>query len=82
MSTSLQDAFARQGTAAAALGSPFMGRLMPLIGARLSGDTAVGTRCLAWPGDVSPSGQSVPLRLAGALHGLVVDGSDAGLMAA
>jgi len=65
----------RQGHACASLGSPFMGRLMPLIGKRLSGHTGVGARCLAWAGDVGPSGQSVPLRLAGALHALVLDGS-------
>ena len=49
-----------------ALGSAFMGRLMPLIGARLSDDTAVGAHCLSWEGDVSAAGQSVPLRLAAA----------------
>lgn len=64
------------------LGSPFMGRLMPLLAARLSPETAVARRVLDWPGDVSSDGQSVPLRLAGALHGLVLDGSDADLAAA
>jgi hypothetical protein len=58
-----------------------MGRLMPLIGARLTGETAVGARVLSWPGDVGPAGQSVPLRLAGALHGLVLDRKDPGLVA-
>jgi PTH1 family peptidyl-tRNA hydrolase len=29
---------------------------------------------LGWPGDVGASGHSVPLRLAGALHGLVLEG--------
>jgi hypothetical protein len=53
-----------------------MGRLMPLIGARLTADTPVGARVLSWPGDVGPGGHSVPLRLAGALHGLVLDGTD------
>lgn len=51
-----------------------MGRLMPLIGARLTAETAIGARCLEWTGDIGPSGQSVPLRLAGALHGLVLSG--------
>lgn len=82
MSTPLRAALIRQGETCLALGSPFMARLMPLIGARLSDDTAVGARCLAWGGDISAAGQSVPLRLAGALHGLVLDGSDAGLIAA
>jgi hypothetical protein len=40
--------------------------------------TAVGARILNWEGDVGPAGQSVPLRTAGALHALVLDGTDAG----
>jgi PTH1 family peptidyl-tRNA hydrolase len=78
----VRGAFRSQGRSCAGLGSPFMGRLMPLIGARLTADTAVGARILAWRGDVGPAGQSVPLRLAGALHGLVLDGTDPGLAAA
>lgn len=74
MSTALAEAFAAQGRACESLGSPFMGRLMPLIGARLTRDTAVGARLLDWPGDVGASAQSLPLRLAGGLHGLVLDG--------
>lgn len=77
----VRGAFRSQGRSCAGLGSPFMGRLMPLIGARLTGATAVGARVLSWPGDVGPAGQSVPLRLAGALHGLVLDGTDKRLMA-
>lgn len=64
------------------LGSPFMGRLMHLLADRLQPDCAVAARVLNWPGDVGPGGQSVPLRLAGALHGLVLDGADAALVAA
>lgn len=64
------------------LGSPFMGRLMPLIGERLAPDAVVARRVLDWPGDVGPGGQSVPLRLAGALHGLVLEGADPDLAAA
>lgn len=82
MSDRLRAAFTRQAEATASLGSPFMARLMPLIGTRISDETAVGARCITWDGDVSASGQSVPLRLAGALHGLALDGTDAGLIAA
>lgn len=82
MSDRLRAAFIRQGEVTGQLGSPFMARLMPLIGARLDDTTPVGARCLAWDGDVSAASQSVPLRLAGALHGLVLDGTDAGLIAA
>ncbi len=82
MSQHVRDAFIRQGEACRQLGSAFMGRLMPLIGDRLSPDTAVGARCLGWTGDVGPSGHSVPLRLAGGLHGLVLDGGAPDLAAA
>lgn len=75
MTQKVRDAFMVQGCACEKLGSPFMARLMPLIGQRLAKDSAVGARCLAWEGEPGPSGQSVPLRLAGALHGLVLDGS-------
>ncbi len=61
------------------LGSAFMGRLMPLVAQRLAPDTHPGARILSWPGEVGPAGLSVPLRLAGALHALVLDGADPGL---
>ena len=78
----LQDAFAVQAKACEALGSPFMGQLCRLFAARLAHGGVVADRLLAWPGDVTPGGQSVPLRMAGALHALVLDGVDAGLAAA
>ncbi|MEM7717971.1 MAG: DUF2332 family protein [Pseudomonadota bacterium] len=67
-------AFEAQGPICASLGSPFMGRLMPLIGNRLQPGSAVADRILAWPGDTTAAGDSVPLRLAGALHALKLDG--------
>lgn len=51
-----------------------MGRLMALLGERLEPSGAVGERLFNWAGDVSPSGESVPLRLAGALHALKLQG--------
>ena len=81
MNDRLRTAFMRQGEACAMLGSPFMGRLMPLLAERLTPDGAVARRLLDWPGDVSSNGHSVPLRLAGALHGLVLDGTDPALAA-
>ena len=51
-----------------------MGRLMPLIGTRLTAGTVVADRILNWEGDPAPSGDSVPLRLAGALHALKLTG--------
>lgn len=68
----IRAAFRVQGEACAALGSPFMGRLMPLIGERLA-EGPVADRVLNWQGDPSPSADSVPLRLAGALHALKIE---------
>lgn len=78
----IRSAFRDQGGACARLGSPFMGRLMPLLADRLRPTTAVARRVLDWAGDVGSGGQSVPLRLAGALHGLVLDRVDHALTAA
>lgn len=76
------EAFAAQARACAKLDSPFMGRMLPLLWQVLvADDGAVATRVKTWEGDLSPSGQSVPLRLAGALHALVLQGKDAGLVA-
>lgn len=61
------------------LGSPLTARVLALAGERLAAGTPLADRILGWPGDVGPFGASVPLRLAGALHGLVLDGADPGL---
>ncbi len=57
------------------LGSPFTARLLRLIADRLEPGGAVADRILSWRGDIGSAGASVPLRLAGTLHGLVLDGS-------
>ena len=75
MNDPLLRAFRGQARACAALGSPFMERLMDLFAARLGADGAVADGLLAWEGDVTSGGHSVPLRIAGALHGLVLDGA-------
>ncbi len=73
-SEAIKKAFADQGAACARLGSRFMGRLMPLIGENLRPGAAVANRIIQWPGDISALGDVVPLRLAGALHALVLSG--------
>ena len=74
MSDTVRAAFRDQAQSCRALGSPFMGRLMDLLAERLRPDSRVGRRVLEWTGDVTAKGQSVPLRLAGALHGLRLEG--------
>ena len=69
----VREAFAVQGPICTSMGSPFMGRLMPLIGERLERGNTVADRILSWQGDPSPHGDAVPLRLAGALHGLKIE---------
>jgi hypothetical protein len=52
-----------------------MGRLMRLCATQPWPDGAVADRIHGWTGDPGPSGQSVPLRLAGALHALHLQGN-------
>lgn len=68
--TSVAQAFADQAQACRDLGSPFMGQLMDLCANADWPAGAVTDRIFGWQGDVSARGQSVPLRLAGALHAL------------
>lgn len=63
------------------LDSPFMGRLLRLLAAYWPEDTALAAKCATFEGDISPKGHSLPLRIAGGLHALVLQGKDAGLTA-
>lgn len=82
MTGKLETAFCNQARGCAALGSPFMGQLLGLLADNLTRGTPVMDHILDWDGDVSSSGHSVPLRLAGGLHALVIQGRDATLAAA
>ena len=68
------EAFETQSRACDSLGSPFMGRLMRLCATREWPDSPITDRIFSWQGDLTPRGQSVPLRLAGALHALHLQG--------
>jgi len=70
MTTRITAAFRDQATSCAALGSPFTAQLCWVIGERLEAGTPLADLLLAWPGDITSRGQSVPLRVAGALHAL------------
>ncbi len=77
----LVEAFHTQSKACANLDSPFMERLCGLLAERLPEEGPVWEMIRRWPGDVSPYGDSVPLRLAGAFHGLVRSGTVSALSA-
>lgn len=70
----ISSAFAAQAAACGTLGSPFMAQLMRLFAENPWPAGPVRDRVFGWPGDITPAGQSLPLRLAGALHGLVLSG--------
>ncbi|WP_126974626.1 DUF2332 domain-containing protein [Frigidibacter oleivorans] len=67
-------AFLQQARSCEDLGSPFTARLLAGIAERGLPEGAIAARIAGWQGDIGPSGASVPLRLAGALHGLVLEG--------
>lgn len=64
-------AFARQAEWCAKMGSPFTACLMEGLGRTIDRRTASGRAILDWRGPPDALGDSVPLRLAGALHALV-----------
>jgi hypothetical protein len=68
------EAFAYQGTACDSLGSPFMGQLMRLCATERWPESPITERIFAWQGEIGPRDQSVPLRLAAALHALCLQG--------
>ncbi|CAN7229468.1 DUF2332 family protein [Pararhizobium sp. LjRoot235] len=74
-------AFVMQASSCRGLGSPFTASLCTLAAERLTVAHPVGEKILSWLGDPSPYGDSVPLRLAGALHALVLAGADPQLAA-
>jgi len=70
----LRAALRDQAGHCAALGSPYTAENLTCIATHLSPGHPVADRLLGWPGEIGPKGASVPLRLAGALHGLVLEG--------
>ncbi|TAG19500.1 MAG: DUF2332 family protein [Rhodobacterales bacterium] len=80
--TDIRHAFRQQSKACAGLGSPLMAQLMAGLADGLQPGGPVADKVLGWQGDPSPSADSVPLRLAGGLHALVLTGADKALAAA
>lgn len=71
MQAALADALRAQAGACTALGSPLTARVLSRLAADGVPSGPLADRLAGWPGDLSSSGASVPLRLAGALHALV-----------
>ena len=78
--TALRDALMDQAAACERLDSPFMGQLCRVLAHRLTRGTPLTDRLFDWAGDIGPRGDSVPLRLCGALHAQHLSG-DAALTA-
>lgn len=74
MPAPVRAAFQAQSKACAGLGSPFMASLMHLCATRDWPQSGVTDRLRLWEGDLGPRAQSVPLRISGALHALVLKG--------
>lgn len=77
----LIQAFRDQATTCTRLGSPFTGRVLNILADGWDHDTALGQKFAGFQGDIGPAGHSLPLRLAGGLHALVLLGRDPALMA-
>lgn len=78
----VRQAFRQQAAACAALDSPLMQRLMAGLADRLTAGDPVANAVLAWPADPSSRADSLPLRLAGALHALTQSGQAPAMAAA
>jgi hypothetical protein len=77
----VRDAFRAQAESCATMGSPFTARLCTVLARRLQPGDPVSDRVLGWKGDPEGRADALPLRLAGALHGLVIEGRDPALAA-
>lgn len=82
MTQELRGAFVAQAGSCEALDSPFMGRLLRLLASHWPTDTKLAAKCARFRGDIGPMGASLPLRISGGLHALVLNNTDADLVAA
>ncbi|MEP0963141.1 MAG: DUF2332 family protein [Roseobacter sp.] len=68
----LSEAFKDQAISCKRLGSPFMAQLLNLLAEEWPYDSRLGARFASFSGDIGPAGASLPLRIAGGLHALVL----------
>lgn len=69
----LTQAFKDQSETCARMDSPFMGQLLGILAEHWPTDSALGQKFAAFEGDIGPAGHSLPLRIAGGLHALVLN---------
>lgn len=69
----LSTAFHSQAKTCTQMGSPFMGQLLGQLATHWPEDSALGRKFAAFEGDIGPAGHSLPLRIAGGLHALVLN---------
>lgn len=79
MSQQVVNSFIDQAEVCGPMGSTFTAGLCSTFAANLDHGTAVGAFCLDWEGDPGPSADSIPLRICGGLHALVLSGRDQNL---
>ena len=75
MDQRLSAALHGQAQACADLGSGFAAGLMRVLAEVWPADTALARLVAEWPGDIGPRAASLPLRIAGGLHALVLAGA-------
>ena len=78
----LRNALLEQAGHCAALDSPFMARMLPLLAEIWPEGSALDTAVSSFDGDIGPKGHSLPLRLASGLHALALTRQDKALAAA
>ncbi|NRB03160.1 MAG: DUF2332 family protein [Rhodobacteraceae bacterium] len=77
----LDEAFRDQAETCTRMGSPFTGHVLRCLAESWPVGSALDQALSVYEGDIGPAGHSLPLRLAGGLHGLVLSGRDADLAA-
>lgn len=78
----MTQAFRDQSETCARMDSPLMGRVLGILAAHWDDSTVLGQRMATYQGDIGPAGHSLPLRIAGGLHALVLQGLNRDLSAA
>ncbi|MEO0379551.1 MAG: DUF2332 family protein [Pseudomonadota bacterium] len=78
----LIQAFRDQSETCARMGSPLMGRVLNILAQHWDAGSTLGQKMAEYDGDIGPAGHSLPLRICGGLHALVLQNLDAALCAA